>query len=174
MHRLWRYDVFRFAQNDVVPLRVTMMRCLPQCAVRHTSLGEAVIIGGANIICRRQTSLKKDQVFRLGLFSGSGIGIRTPTYRVRVCCATVTQFRYVFNGLYSITCRWICQYLFIKFPKNYEKFCFQIFHVSKNSTRHKIFAQKTHFHYTNKDFVQTFSFFYPKPLTFPEVGDIIC
>ena len=30
-----------------------------QCAVRHTSLGEAVIIGVANIICRRQTSFKK-------------------------------------------------------------------------------------------------------------------
>ena len=24
----------------------------------------------------------------------SGIGIRTPTYRVRVCCATFTQYRY--------------------------------------------------------------------------------
>ena len=59
MHRLRRYDVFRYAQNDVVPLRVTMMRCLPLCARRHTSLGEAVIIGGANIICRRQTSFKK-------------------------------------------------------------------------------------------------------------------
>ena len=29
---------------------------------------------------------------------GSGIGIRTPTYRVRVCCATVTQFRYRFSA----------------------------------------------------------------------------
>ena len=62
MHRLWRYDVFRFAQNDVAPLRFAMMRCLLSCAVRHTSLGEAVIISVANIICRRQTSLKKDQV----------------------------------------------------------------------------------------------------------------
>ena len=59
MHRLRRYDVFRFAQNDVAPLRSAMMRCLPQCAVRHTSLGVAVIIGVANIICRRQTSFKK-------------------------------------------------------------------------------------------------------------------
>ena len=59
MHRLRRYDVFRFAQNDVAPLRSAMMRCLPQCAVRHTSLGEAVITGVANIICRRQTSFKK-------------------------------------------------------------------------------------------------------------------
>ena len=59
MHRLRRYDVFRFAQNDVAPLRAAMMRCLPLCARRHTSLGVAVIIGEANIICRRQTSFKK-------------------------------------------------------------------------------------------------------------------
>jgi len=30
MHRLRRYDVFRFAQNDVASLRSAMMRCLPQ------------------------------------------------------------------------------------------------------------------------------------------------
>ena len=51
MHLLRKYDV--------APLRFAMMRCLPQCAARHTSLGEAVIIGVANIICRRQTSFKK-------------------------------------------------------------------------------------------------------------------
>ena len=44
MHRLRRYDVFRFAQNDVATLHYAMMRCLPQCAVRHASLGVAVII----------------------------------------------------------------------------------------------------------------------------------
>ena len=37
MHLLRKYDV--------APLRFAMMRCLPQCAARHTSLGEAVIIG---------------------------------------------------------------------------------------------------------------------------------
>ena len=37
MHRLRRYDVFCYTQNDVAPLRSAMMRCLPQCAVRHTS-----------------------------------------------------------------------------------------------------------------------------------------
>ena len=52
MHLLRKYDV--------APLRVAMMRCLPLCARRHTSLGVAVIIGAANIIFRRQTSLKKD------------------------------------------------------------------------------------------------------------------
>ena len=38
---------------------LAMMRCLPLCVRRHTSLGVAVIIGTANIICRRQTSFKK-------------------------------------------------------------------------------------------------------------------
>ena len=36
-----------------------MMRCLPQIISEATSSDEAVIIGEANIICRRQTSLKK-------------------------------------------------------------------------------------------------------------------
>ncbi len=55
MHRLRRYDVFRFAQNDVA--RFTRNDAMfAQCAVRHASLGKAVIIGVANIICRRQTS----------------------------------------------------------------------------------------------------------------------
>ena len=47
-----------FANMMLLPM-VAMMRCLPSCAVRHTSLGVAVIIGEANIICRRQTSFKK-------------------------------------------------------------------------------------------------------------------
>ena len=46
MHRLRRYDVFRFAQNDVAPVgRNDAM--FAQCAVRHTSLGVAVIIGAS-------------------------------------------------------------------------------------------------------------------------------
>jgi len=58
MHLVLTPDVFASLKMMLLPL-VAMMRCLPQCAVRHTSLGEAVIIGGANIICRRQTSFKK-------------------------------------------------------------------------------------------------------------------
>ena len=47
-------------KNDVAPLRSAMMRCLPQCAVRHTSLGVSVIIGEAQHHLRdRQTSFKK-------------------------------------------------------------------------------------------------------------------
>ena len=50
MHLLRKYDVAPVGRNDVM---------FAQCAVRHTSLGVAVIIGVANIICRRQTSFKK-------------------------------------------------------------------------------------------------------------------
>ena len=72
MHLLRKYDV--------APLRVAMMRCLPQCAVRHTSLGVAVIIGTANIICRRQTSFKKRTfvlVDKSAFFVGGDMGTRT-------------------------------------------------------------------------------------------------
>ena len=46
-------------KNDVAPLRSAMMRCLPQCAVRHTSFAQRTSLGVAVIICRRQTSFKK-------------------------------------------------------------------------------------------------------------------
>ena len=42
----------------LLPL-VAMMRCLPQCAVRHTSFAKRASLGEAVIICRRQTSFKK-------------------------------------------------------------------------------------------------------------------
>ena len=58
MHRLRRYDVFRFAQNDVAPDgRNDAM--FAQCAVRHTSFAQRTSLGEAVIICRRQTSFKK-------------------------------------------------------------------------------------------------------------------
>ena len=58
MHRLRRYDVFRFAQNDVAPVgRNDEM--FAQCAVRHTSFAQRTSLGEAVIICRRQTSFKK-------------------------------------------------------------------------------------------------------------------
>ena len=53
MHLLCKYDVAPFGRNDAM---------FAQCAVRYTSLGVAVIIGEANIICRRQTSFKKVQL----------------------------------------------------------------------------------------------------------------
>jgi len=45
MHRLWRYDVFRFAQNDVAPLRAAMIRCLPSNVAKPRIIREANIIG---------------------------------------------------------------------------------------------------------------------------------
>ena len=51
MHLLRKYDV--------APLRFAMMRCLPLCAVRHTSFAQRTSLAQANIICRRQTSFKK-------------------------------------------------------------------------------------------------------------------
>ena len=44
-------------------------------------------------LCR--TGKKKPTVKILSV--NSGIGIRTPTYRVRVCCATFTQYRYLYS-----------------------------------------------------------------------------
>lgn len=39
---------------------------------------------------------RKQKTDRMNLSVYSGIGIRTPTYRVRVCCATFTQYRYLY------------------------------------------------------------------------------
>ena len=50
MYLLCKYDVFRFAQNDVAPLRAAMMKCLPLCAAGTHHLPKACII------CRRHTS----------------------------------------------------------------------------------------------------------------------
>ena len=52
MHLLRKYDA--------ALLRFAMMRCLPLCARRHTSLGVAVIIGfSLHHLRDRQTSFKK-------------------------------------------------------------------------------------------------------------------
>ena len=51
MHLLRKYDIAYFVSNDAM-FAIKMWRS-------HASLGEAVIIGAANIICRRQTSFKK-------------------------------------------------------------------------------------------------------------------
>ena len=78
MHRLWRYDVFRFAQNDVAPLRFAMMRCLPQ------NVAKPRIIREANIIRRSRHHLPKANIIqksliclvdKSGFFAGCGEGI---------------------------------------------------------------------------------------------------
>ena len=89
MHRLRRYDVFRFAQNDVAPLRFAMMRCLPQCAVRHTSFAKRTSLGEAVIICRRQTSFKKRTFVgrQKCVFCWWSIGDSNPWPQHCQCCA---------------------------------------------------------------------------------------
>ena len=62
-------------KNDVAPLCSAMMRCLPQCAVRHTSFAKRTSLGVAVIICRRQTSFKKRTfvlVDKSAFFAGRG------------------------------------------------------------------------------------------------------
>ena len=59
MHRLRRYDAFASQIWCCSTAFRNEAMFAPKCAVRHTSLGVAVIIGEANIICRRQTSFKK-------------------------------------------------------------------------------------------------------------------
>ena len=57
---------------------------------------------------------KKNRPSDDGLFFfGWGIGIRTPTNRVRVCRAAVTQFPNAFNANYFITHSLVCQVLFV-------------------------------------------------------------
>ena len=161
MHRLRRYDVFRFAQNDVAPLRSAMMRCLPQCAVRHTSLGVAVIIGGANIICRRQTSFKKrtfvgrqkcffcwrrrrDSNSRTA-FDGYTISnrARSTSYATSPYCSAF----FIIMSLrlnYNTTKPDFCQYLFENF---FFLYLFSKIYISKNidNLRQKVYNYEVHF-----------------------------
>ena len=79
MHLLRKYDVAPFGRNDAM---------FAQCAARHASLGEAVIIGEANIICRRQTSFKNAplSVDKSAFFVGCGGGIFCPSASIVACC----------------------------------------------------------------------------------------
>ena len=66
---------------------------------------------------RQQKSLYRKKRDKPMLVSFSGIGIRTPTNRVRVCRATVTQYRY--NVWYFITRFTFCQYFCRKILENF-------------------------------------------------------
>ncbi len=66
MHRLWRYDDFA-TRKMICFTPFAMMRCLPIKLGEAGIISDSVIIGATNIICRRQTSLKKAR-FRV-LFS---------------------------------------------------------------------------------------------------------
>ena len=87
------------------------------------------------IISKRHTA-SHTQVTHGMSFISSGTGIRTPTYRVRVCCATVTQYRYLEYCLSAIhfvlgcspdviyynSSSSFCQYLFIIFLRFFQVF----------------------------------------------------
>ena len=79
MHRLRRYDVFRFAQNDVA--RFTRNDAMfAQCAARHTSLGVAVIIGRSPASFAEGKHHSKNaplSVDKSAFFVGGGRWIRT-------------------------------------------------------------------------------------------------
>ena len=51
---------------------------------------------GKGAVCEKQKKNRLDFIQTAHLMN-SGIGIRTPTYRVRVCCATFTQYRYLYD-----------------------------------------------------------------------------
>ena len=70
MHLLRKYDVAPFGRNDAM--------FAPMCPQAHI-IRVANIIGAANIICRRQTSLKKAPfvIGKRGFFHGAGGVTRT-------------------------------------------------------------------------------------------------
>ena len=68
MHLLRKYDVAPVGRNDAM---------FAKHISEATSLGEAVIISDSDIICRRQTSLKKLLEKSQGVFSVSPVRKRT-------------------------------------------------------------------------------------------------
>ena len=104
-------------KHDDAPLHSAMMRCLPINISEATSSGEAVIIGGANIICRRQTSFKKDlfcPVDKRGLFAGAGSGTRTHTVSLPTDFESVTSA----NSIIPANAKVIIHYLKSKCKRN--------------------------------------------------------
>ena len=81
-------------------------------AARRNITHAVNITDEVNITCPQgQTSFKKAYHLRDRLFCGCGTRIRTQTNRVRVCRATVTQFRT--NAIYYSKYIFVCQYLFL-------------------------------------------------------------
>ena len=69
MYRRWRNDVFRYAQNDVARFTRNEAMFAIMCRKAHI-ISEASSLGFANIICRRQTSLKKHLLARVLFLMG--------------------------------------------------------------------------------------------------------
>ena len=71
------------------------MRCVPHTRVTACITGEACITHAVCITFRKERITQRNlicQVDKSGFFVGGSGWIRTPTHRVRVCRATVTQF----------------------------------------------------------------------------------
>ena len=123
MHRRWRYDVM--LRIMMLLILFAMMRCLPSCAARHTSLGEAVIIGGDNIICPQANIIQKSRFVQrqIGIFVGAGDVTRTHDLLItnqlhyRLCYTSIYNFAtYLLYPILSI--------LSILFYKKEEHFFF--------------------------------------------------
>ena len=81
--------IFRFAAGEQAP-RPLSLKCEPNSRLWRE-------LGEKPRFCRQRK--EKQTIRRWSVFFGSGTRIRTQTYRVRVCCATFTQFRYThFRG----------------------------------------------------------------------------
>ena len=133
------------SKYDVAPLHYAMMRCLPQCAVRHTSFAKRTSLGVAVIICLRQTSFKKRTfiprqkcvfcwwnrrvarqkqlriVFTEALSTKQGIVRASVTERRRM---TMRHASGIFNsrGIHNPPSRWINGCLFkLKYGKNKKR-----------------------------------------------------
>ena len=94
--------IFRFAFGERAPRRLSL-KCEPiSCLWQEAGLGYGSVVKRKN---RPRGSV---------LSFGCGTRIRTQTNRVRVCSATVTQFR-IFARVYSITRFLFCQVFFLFF-----------------------------------------------------------
>ena len=77
--------IFRFATGEQAP-RWLSLKCEPNsCRWQEAVLESAVQL----------TRKERADHYGSALSFGSGTRIRTQTYRVRVCCATFTQFRFI-------------------------------------------------------------------------------
>ena len=101
-----------------------VMRCLPQCAVRHTSFAKRTSLGVAVIICRRQTSFKKRTfvlVDKSAFFVGGDGGIRTHDPYVANVMLSQLSYTPMLLKLYHILS--ICQVLFEKINRQSLSAC---------------------------------------------------
>ena len=118
--RYWRVElgyspgakIYRFAAGERAPRRLSL-KCEPKFRRWRNAGLEAAVRGDKK--CTPQ--------FEGCIFYGSGTRIRTQTYRVRVCCATFTQFRYIhFSCLYILAQKYWFVKWFLEFFEKVRKF----------------------------------------------------